>query len=58
VRTFNNDSADKTLIRVIDRLEFSAGTVMLHLTPFLYTTLATEIDRRSPPPVSATPSGG
>jgi hypothetical protein len=40
VRTFNNDSADKTLIRVIDRLEFSAGTVMLHLTPFLYTTLA------------------
>jgi hypothetical protein len=28
------------VVRTIDRMEFSAGTVYLHLTPFLYTTLA------------------
>lgn len=41
VRTFNNDSKDKTLIRVIDHLIFSAGEVWLHLTPFLMCTQAT-----------------
>ena len=28
------------VVRTIDRLEFSTGTIYLHLTPFLYTTLA------------------
>lgn len=41
VRTFNNDSKDKTVIRVVDHLIFSTGEVWLHLTPFLYCTQAT-----------------
>jgi hypothetical protein len=47
VRTFNADQKDKTVIRVIDHLVFSAGEVWLHLTPFLYCTQSTGANSNS-----------